>query len=516
MKGVRGVHLQVDQASAGRLKAAPTSRLILVSNRLPISARPDASGIDIVPSSGGLATGLRTWHERSNGLWVGWPGDVSSATADQRTDFDRRLNDRGIVPVHLSADQIHRFYDGFANRVVWPLFHYSVDRVPADADGWGAYCEVNRAFADAVVQHAREGDVIWVHDYQLMLLPAMLRARLPRARIGFFLHIPFPSAEIFRILPWRQQVIDGLLGADLIGFHTMPYVEHFASAVRHLRGAEMKNGRLRVVGRSVHIGAYPMGVDADAFAALAATPSVCERVAEIKRDAGGRRLVLGVDRLDYTKGIPRRLEALERLLQRRPDLRDDMRYIQIAVPSRGGVDSYQQFRAQVEERVGHINGTYGTLRSLPVHYVNQSVTAHDLVALYRAADVLLVTPLRDGMNLVAKEFVASRIDDDGVLVLSEFAGAAAELNGAVTVNPYDVDMVADEIERALAMPLDERSARMRRLRTRVHAHTVDTWASAFLERLTPRAPAQPRRRFVPIPSFLRSAAAALLLSARTT
>jgi trehalose 6-phosphate synthase/phosphatase len=459
-------------------------RLLIVSNRLPVSARMAVDGVHVVPSSGGLATGLWPCHERSESLWFGWPGDVSGATTAQREQFDELLHARRIVPVHLTGDQVDRSYHGFANRVLWPSFHYLIDRVPIDATGWDGYREVNEAFAEVVAREYRANDTIWVHDYQLMLLPALLRQRLPHARIGFFLHIPFPSSEVFRILPCRHEILNGLLGADLVGFHTFAYMRHFVTSLLHVDGIEADIDRVRTGDREVKVGVFPMGVDAAAFSDLAADADVLARVEAIRRDAGGRRIVLGIDRLDYTKGIPRRLEALERLLEREPDLRDGMRYIQVAVPSRGKVDSYRRFRRQVEERVGHINGAYGTLRSLPVHYVHQSVSRRDLVALYCAADVMLVTPLRDGMNLVAKEFIASRVDEDAVLVLSEFAGAAAELNGAMTVNPYDIEGVADSIHRALSMSIEERHARMRTLRRSVLKHDVHAWAGEFIQHLS--------------------------------
>ena len=440
-------------------------------------------GVRMVPSTGGLATGVRRWHERSDSLWLGWPGDLSGATTTQRETFDHCMQDRRLVPVHLSSDQVDRYYHGFSNRVLWPLFHYLIDRLPADLSGWDAYRTANEAFAEAVAREYRNDDTIWVHDYQLMLLPGLLRERLPRARIGFFLHIPFPSSEVFRILPWRREVLNGLLGADLLGFHTFAYMRHFVTSLLHVNGGEVDIDRVRTAGREVKLGVFPMGIDSAEFSNLAADADVLARVEAIRHDAGGRRIVLGIDRLDYTKGIPRRLEALECLLERDAALRDGIRYIQIAVPSREEVDSYRQFRREVEERVGHINGAYGTVHSLPVHYVHGSVSPRELVALYCAADVMLVTPLRDGMNLVAKEFVASRGDEDGVLVLSEFAGAAAELNGAVIVNPYDIDGVADSIQRALSMPVEERRTRMRVLRRRVFDHDVHAWAGAFLEQL---------------------------------
>lgn len=462
-----------------------SSRLLIVSNRLPITAaaRGGEGGIRLTPASGGLATGLRPWHEGSDGLWIGWPGDVSRFSTTQRGELDRQLRGRGIVPVHLNREQIDRYYHGFANRVLWPLFHYLIDRMPVDADGWDAYRQVNEAFAEVVAREYRPGDSIWVHDYQLLLLPSLLRQRLPEARIGFFLHIPFPSAEVFRILPWRRELLNGMLGADLVGFHTAAYMRHFADALRDIVGVPGDGERARVGDRFVSFGCFPMGVDAKQFADLAHDDGVRAEVEAIRSDAGGRQIVLGVDRLDYTKGIPRRLEAIDRLLKRQPDLCDTMRYIQVAVPSRGEVDSYQRFKRQVEESIGRINGARSTIRSTPVHYVHRSVSMRQLVALYCAADVMLVTPLRDGMNLVAKEFVASRINHDGVLILSEFAGAAAEMGAALLVNPYDVDAVGESIRLALSMPPEDRHARMQALRHRVLEYDIHGWARAFLDGL---------------------------------
>jgi trehalose 6-phosphate synthase/phosphatase len=460
-----------------------SGRLLIVSNRLPVTARRTGDGVSLTAASGGLATGMRPFHEASNGLWIGWPGDVSQFSDEERARIDTALHERGIVPVHLSKEQVDLYYHGFSNRVLWPLFHYLIDRVPVHAAGWDAYREVNAAFADAVARQYRPGDLIWVHDYQLMLVPAMLRQRLPSARIGFFLHIPFPSAEVFRILPWRREVLDGMLGADLVGFHISAYTRHFVDAVQQVVGAGTGAEHVRVGRHEVGVGAFPMGVEADQFAALASDEDVRAQAEAIRHDAAGRQIVLGVDRLDYTKGIPRRLEAIEQLLTAHPELSDQMRYIQVAVPSRGEVEQYQKFKRVVEGTIGRINGTCSTLRSTPIHYIHQSVSMPQLVALYAAADVMLVTPLRDGMNLVAKEFVASRVHDDGVLVLSEFAGAAAEMAGAVMVNPYDVDAVAQRLHDALSMPADERRARMQALRRRVHEYDVHHWAADFLTRL---------------------------------
>jgi trehalose 6-phosphate synthase/phosphatase len=460
--------------------AMRSNRLLLVSNRLPVTAAANGDSVQLAPSSGGLVSGLRPWHQRSDGLWFGWPGDVPDV---HRADIHAQLRAQGMVAVHLSPEQVDGYYHAFANGVLWPLFHYSIDRMPLDPAGWAEYQAVNEAFAAEVAAEYRPGDTVWVHDYHLMLVPSLLRQRLPNARIGFFLHIPFPSSEVFRVLPWRREILQGLLGADLVGFHTFGYMRHFLMSLLHVEGVEPDVDRVRVGAREVRVGAFPMGIDAAAFAAVAEDPQVRARVESIRNEAGGRRIVLGVDRLDYTKGIPRRLEAIAQLLERDTTLRDEMRFIQVAVPSRGDVRSYQRFRRDVEETVGRMNGAYGTLRSLPIHYVHQSVPLEELVALYRAADVLLVTPLRDGMNLVAKEFAASRVDEDGVLILSEFAGAAAELQGAMTVNPYDVHTFADTIQRALSMPVEERRARMRALRGRVCTHDVFAWADQFMDAL---------------------------------
>jgi trehalose 6-phosphate synthase/phosphatase len=333
-----------------------------------------------------------------------------------------------------------------------------------------------------VTAQYRPGDLIWIHDYQLLLLPGMLRRRLPEARIGFFLHIPFPSEELFRTLPARGQLLEGLLGADLVGFHTPTYLRHCAIGLTDILGLTVDIDRVQLPGREVRLGVFPMGVDAALFQGLANKPAV-EAEAEALRGDGSVRLLVGVDRLDYTKGIPRRLLAFERMLQTHPELREKVRLVQVAVPSRTGVEAYQDFRSLVDGLVGRINGAFGTPRWVPVHYIFRGLSAEDLVALYRAADVMLVTPLRDGMNLVAKEFIASRTDGDGVLVLSEFAGAAWELPEALQVNPYDTDGTSEVIFRALTMEPEERRVRLAPLRERVATFDVHRWVSSFLEQL---------------------------------
>jgi len=458
-------------------------RLLIVSNRLPITVQVQDGQVIVSAASGGLATGLRTYHERSRGVWIGWPGVTPDLAASQHDAVNHALVERGIVPLYLTDAEVHEYYEDFSNGVLWPVFHYLIERIPLTPTTWQTYQRVNERFADLVAAQYRSGDLIWVHDYQLLLVPGLLRRRLPEARIGFFLHIPFPADEVFRILPWRREILEGLLGADLVGFHTYAYVQHFAAALGYLSGIEPEEDRVWLDDREVRFGVFPMGIDAEAFRQLSVSSAVQEELAAIKRDVGDRRLLLGVDRLDYTKGLRQRLVAFERLLQDDPSLRDGLRLIQVAVPSRDAISSYREFRRELEEMIGRINGTYGTVTSVPIHYLHQSVSSPRLVALYRAADVMLVTPLRDGMNLVAKEYVASRIDDEGVLVLSEFAGAASELHDAVSVNAYDVDDLTNKMRLALAMTAGERSARMSRMRRWVMAHGVDRWAHDFVRLL---------------------------------
>jgi len=392
-----------------------------------------------------------------------------------------RLQAMRLVQVPLTAEEVHRYYESYSNGVLWPLFHYFASELPLEIGGFDDYERVNRRFADAVVEHHRPGDLIWIQDYHLMRVPALVRARVPDARIGFFLHIPFPSSETFRILPQREQILEGLLGADLVGFHTAAYVRHFSSSVLRTTGAWTDVDRIPWRGREVRLGVFPMGVDAGHWRELAGDPAVLEEMKNVR--SGSERLLVGIDRLDYTKGISRRLLAYERLLLDHPELCEHVRMVQVAVPSRTGVGAYQGLRETVDSLVGRINGRFATSTWSPVRYLARGLSPPEVTALYRAADVLVVTPIRDGMNLVAKEFIAARTDGDGVLVLSEFTGAAAELAEALLVNPYDLEGSADALWRALQMPEEERRIRMAALRARVETYDVHRWAREFLARL---------------------------------
>ncbi len=472
------------------------ARLVIVSNRLPVTVKFENGNARVQRSPGGLATGLSGPHAESGGLWIGWPGDTSQLSDTQKQEVQSQLDAERLVPVHLTREEVDGYYEGFSNRVLWPLFHYLVDHVPLETMEWELYRSVNEKFADRVASQLRPGDTVWVHDYQLCLVPALLRQRVPNARIGFFLHIPFPAPEVLQALPWRNALLEGLLGADQLGFHTFRYQENLAEALRRLLALPAEANRVSYQGRTIRLGTYPMGIDARAFAADAQRAEVITETQRIRAEARGARILLGIDRLDYTKGIRRRLLALERLLERNPRLHGKVKLIQIAVPSRTTITDYAEFRQDVDESVGRINGAFSTTGWVPVHYLYRSFSQHQLVSLYAAADAMLITPLRDGMNLVAKEFVASRVDEQGVLLLSELAGAAAELPDALLVNPYDVDGLADAMRAALRMPAEEQRERMQRLRTRVFGWDVHRWVATFLddlERAEQHAPLRERQ-----------------------
>ncbi|MFO0610555.1 MAG: bifunctional alpha,alpha-trehalose-phosphate synthase (UDP-forming)/trehalose-phosphatase [Polyangiales bacterium] len=456
----------------------PSRRVLLVSHRLPITVRREGGAALIEPGAEGLASSLLAIHESSESRWVGW---ADAFTPEDGAALSTELEAARLAPVALSSSEGDRFYAGYCASVLWPLFHSLPDRLPMEGDEFLAYERANERFADAVAAAYRPGDLIWVHDYQLMLLPRMLRARLPDAAVGFFLHVPFPPADIFRTLPARDALLEGLLGADLVCFQTAAYLRNFAASAAHVLGVSMDVDRVAWQGRAVAVGVDPMGVDARSWQRRAEGPEVAALAAELRGAA--ERLLVGIDRLDSTKGIPRRLLAYERLLRHHPELVGRVRLVQVAVPSRPSADGYAGFRRQVDGLIGRINGRFGTASWTPVHYVYRGLSDDEVAALYRAADALLVTPIRDGMNLVAKEFVAARSDGGGALVLSEFAGAASELAEAVLVNPYDVEGSARAYHRALTMPAAERGARMRSLRRRVFAHDVACWSRSFLDHL---------------------------------
>ncbi len=453
-----------------------TNRIVVVANRLPL--RRTEHGWETSP--GGLVSAVAPFLQGRGGSWVGWTGVADDAPAPF---IHEGIEQR---PVRLSQPEIDDFYLGFSNGTIWPLYHDAIRSPEFHRHWWHPYVAVNRRFAEQAAEALRPGDIAWIHDYQLQLVPAMLRRLRPDVRIGFFLHIPFPPVEILARLPWRKEILHGLMGADVVAFQTRLGRHNFGRAVRRFLEGEGTTRRLQAGDRSVQLMSAPISIDTKSYGALGASRSVEERVAALRRELGAdRKVILGVDRLDYTKGIDVRLRAFDTLLQRHRERAEDVVFLQVAVPSREGVGDYLAMREEVEGLVGRINGSHGELHHMPVHYRYGSLEAEELVAYYRMADVMCVTPFRDGMNLVAKEYVASRSGDNGVLVLSEFAGAAEELRQALLVNPYDVDGVAETLWRALQLSLAEERSRMRALRRQVQRSDVFRWARTCIEAIQP-------------------------------
>ncbi|TVR34523.1 MAG: bifunctional alpha,alpha-trehalose-phosphate synthase (UDP-forming)/trehalose-phosphatase [Spirochaetaceae bacterium] len=460
-------------------------KVLLVSNRLSTSVSLDADGPHFSPSMGGLATGLSSLHQQENSLWVGWTGVPSESLSTEMNQVisDRLRQEHKSVAVALTEDEIEQFYFGFCNNIVWPLFHYFPTYADYSEELWQAYRSVNEKYFNKVLEVAEEDDFIWVHDYQLMLLPQMLKRALPTARIGFFLHIPFPSYEVFRLLPWREQVLDGILGSDLVGFHTYDYARHFLSAVRRILSAEHQMANVKYANRMIKVDAFPMGIDYQKYASAREKPAVQQEIESIRRELDGQKIILSVDRLDYSKGIPMRIRAYRLFLQQNPDYQGKVTMILIVAPSRTAVPHYQELKREIEELVSITNGTLGRIGWTPISYFYRPFPFDQLTAAYTQADVLLVTPLRDGMNLIAKEYVAARKDYRGAIVLSETAGAARELGEAITINPNNEPQIAAAIREALEMPLEEQEQKNRLMHERLELYDIHYWAGDFMDKL---------------------------------
>jgi trehalose 6-phosphate synthase len=451
------------------------SRLVVVANRLPVQLNDG----EWETSPGGLVSALTPVLSQREGKWVGWSG-----VADEpATPFD--VDGISQVPVDLTQAEVDDFYMGFCNSTIWPLYHDGIRSPTFRRRWWTPYVEVNRRFAETAASVTRGQDIVWVHDYQMQLVPAALRSIRPEATIGFFLHIPFPPVELYARLPWRTQVLEGLLGADVIAFQTRSSAANFAAAARRFAGARWAGrGVLEHAGREVRVERAPIGIDPAYFSDLATRVTATGQADDLRARLGSpRTVVLGVDRLDYTKGIDVRLKAFQTVMERVSAGPENLQFLQIAVPSREDVSLYQEERDEIERLVGQINGEHSRAGLPAVHYIYRSLDAEDLVAAYLAADVMMVTPLRDGMNLVAKEYVATRLDETGVLLLSEFAGSAEQLTGALLVNPHDVDSVASTLEAALEMSPREQRRRMRSMRRVVEASDVHTWAAGCIASL---------------------------------
>lgn len=452
------------------------SQFVVVANRLPVKWVPSEQRWESSP--GGLVSALApVLEDVDNSVWVGWTG----ATGDAPDPFT--VDGIDVVPVGLSRADVQLYYEGMSNATLWPLYHDAVQPPEYHRTWWNAYRAINERFCDATAEAAEHGALVWVHDYQLQLVPGMLRARRPDLRIGWFNHIPFPPLELFVQLPWRRAIVDGLLGADVVGFQTRIGAQNLMRIAERLRAASPILGGLDVDGRQVTVDAFPIGIDVERFASAAVDPATIQRAKEIRNRIDARCLLLGVDRLDYTKGIDLRMRAFGELLDEGRLTVKDAALLQIAQPSRSNIPGYVELRERVERIVGEINGAHAEMGRPVIHYLYQGQPFDELVAMYRAADVLLVTPFRDGMNLVSKEYVAAQAEDHGAVVLSEFTGSANELSDALLVNPHDIEGVKSAIEAAVTMDDDERRRRMRNLRAAVAANDVRNWAQRFVSTL---------------------------------
>lgn len=458
-------------------------RLLIVSNRLPVSVVKRGGHLHYQSSAGGLATALSSMTQYKQKYWIGWNGLQQQAKGEEKDEIRRNFLALRCIPVFMSRDDVENYYYGFCNKVIWPLFHYFPQYATFKMKFWDAYIRLNESFCNEIIQTIHDDDILWIHDYHLMLLPDMIRKKRPDIKIGFFLHIPFPAYEVFRLLPWKKEILKGLMGADLIGFHTFSYVEHFLNAVRRTMGFEHTLGLITTKNRVVKVDAFPIGIDYEKYHTAASQDSVQREIKKIRRRVGDRKIILSIDRLDYTKGIIERLEAFDYFLEKNPKYKGNVTLILMAIPSRTGVDHYARLKKQLDETVGQINGKYGTLGWVPIWYLYRSVPFPMLAALYSIANIGFVTPLRDGMNLIAKEFVATRQDGTGVLILSEMAGAVEEMAEAMVVNPNSKEETATALKDALELPREAQVERNRTMQLRLQRYNVNSWAHDFLDKL---------------------------------
>ncbi|RLV95368.1 Alphaalpha-trehalose-phosphate synthase UDP-forming [Spathaspora sp. JA1] len=468
--------------------AMTRGKVLVVSNRLPVTIKRDSNGsYTYSMSSGGLVTGLQGLKKSTEFQWLGWPGLEVPEDEQERVNHD--LKEKfNCTAIFLSDSIADLHYNGFSNSILWPLFHYHPGEMNFDENAWAAYIEANRTFASAIGEQVKDNDMVWVHDYHLMLLPAMLRQEIGQTRknirLGFFLHTPFPSSEIYRILPVRKEILEGVLSCDLIGFHTYDYARHFLSSVSRIvpNVTTLPNG-IQFQGRSISIGAFPIGIDVDNFIEGLTKPSVIERIGQLKEKFKDCKVIVGVDRLDYIKGVPQKLHAFEVFLTENPQWIGKVVLVQVAVPSRGDVEEYQSLRATVNELVGRINGQFGTVEFVPIHYMHKSIPFDELISLYNVSDVCLVSSTRDGMNLVSYEYIACQQDRKGALILSEFAGAAQSLNGAIIVNPWNTEELSDAIKESLTLPEEKKEINFKKLFNYISKYTSGFWGESFVKEL---------------------------------
>lgn len=459
-------------------------KLIIVSHRLPATVTSSGGKVSFTHSSGGLATGLSSYSTKSAFTWVGFSGLTSEKVpVDQSEHISERLmKDYKCIPVSLTEEDIKQYYNGFSNNTLWPLFHYFPIYTSYSEDTWLAYKEVNKKFCIEVLKNASGEDTIWIHDYHLMLLPQMIREKLPDVKIGFFLHIPFPSSEVFRLLPYRKEILKGLLGADLVGFHTYNYYRHFLSSVLRICGNENTFGEIDLKERMVKADVFPMGIDYNKYSALNKV-GIKKVIQNIQNKTGDMKIILSIDRLDYSKGVLQRLEAFKLFLEKNPDYHEKVILILVAVPTRSEIKLYRNLKNDVDRLIANINGKFSTISWTPISYMYRSIPMNTLLAFYNQADVALLTPLRDGMNLIAKEYAAAQTVKNGVIILSEMAGVAEEMGEAIIVNPNDRAGIADAIKLSLEMPESERIERITKIKKRVKDYDVFRWADDFITKL---------------------------------
>jgi len=462
------------------------NRLVIISNRLPVTVFKHSGKIKVKESSGGLVTALTSYldYTKTDYIWIGWPGD-SFKPSEHNNIRKKLLSDYKCFPVFLSDEEVNDFYYGFCNKTLWPLFHYFPLLTTYNEKQWQNYTDINKKFCDSILNVIKPDDIIWVHDYHLMLLPNMIRDNMPDARIGFFLHIPFPSFEIFRLLPrkWGREILDGLLGADLVGFHIHDYTYHFLRCILRILGYDNNLGNILLEDRILKADTFPIGIDFNKFYDAANSEKVKEEKEKLSQTIAGYKVIFSADRLDYTKGVINRLEGFETFLEKNKEWHDKVIFHLLIVPSRTKVDQYQKMKRQIDESIGRINGKFGNIHWTPIHYEYKFVPFETLIAYYSNSDAGLITPLRDGMNLVAKEYIASNPDKKGVLILSEMAGAASELGEAIIINPYHKEEIAESIKEALEMPLDEQLRRNKIMQERLKRYNVITWSTDFINEL---------------------------------
>src|SRR5271170_3474595 len=466
--------------------------LVVMSNRAPIKVVREGNDERIEPTVGGVGTTFLRLLEHHGGLWIAWNGGQKTPS---RLSLPAERPRFELSFLELSERDVSHYYYGMCNRALWPLMHFMISNCHFNVGQWRQYIAVNGLFAASAIEQAGDGDALWIQDFHLALTPRLIRARRKDLAIGIFWHVPFPPVELYRVFPWRRELLMGMLGSDLIGFHCDSYVTHFLNSCRKVLGAQVdqERGEVHFEGRTSRVATFPLGIPVDYFENLAASSRTQQKSARIRRGLRSEKVILGVDRLDYTKGILERLLGFERFLERNPHYHRRVTMVLIAVPSRTKVTEYALLKRQLDEAVGRVVGRFSSDGWVPIRYLYTQFGAEDLVAHYQAADVALLTPLRDGMNLVAKEFVASHPADDAVLILSEFAGAAEELTDALLVNPYNTDAIADRIREALEMRPEARAQRMRALRDKIRHNNLERWSGNFLTALTAETTLEPRR-----------------------